>query len=250
MQHREGVARAVAGGEDDVLGVDLLRCSPVARRIARRDASTTTPRTAPPSMRRSTTRAPKRTSPPSRSISCAHPLDHADQAEGADVRLGDVADLLGRAGADELVDHLARQVARVADLAPELAVGEGAGAALAELHVRFRIEDAAPPQAPGVLACARARPCRARGRSAAGPSAPAAARQKMPHGPKPTTTGRGAAAGGEVGRRLGDRGGSAVSGAGRTCGSPAMAREHRRLVARRRSRPCRRRRSPPCLRAS
>src|SRR6185503_4455809 len=40
---------------------------------------------------------------------------------------------------------------RIADLAPELAVGERAGAAFAELHVRFRVEDAAPPQPPGVL---------------------------------------------------------------------------------------------------
>ena len=56
----------------------------------------------------------------------------------------------GAPARDELVDHLARQVARVADLAPQLAVGERAGAAFAELHVRFGIEDAAPPQAPGV----------------------------------------------------------------------------------------------------
>src|SRR5204862_6327876 len=81
----------------------------------------------------------------------AHAFDHADQPERADVRLGDEADLLGRAGADELVDDLACQVARVADLAPQLSVGKGAGAAFAELHVRFGIEDAAPPEAPGVL---------------------------------------------------------------------------------------------------
>jgi hypothetical protein len=69
----------------------------------------------------------------------AHLLDHADQAEGADVRLGHVEDLLGRAGLDELGQHLARQVARVADLAPQLAVAEGAGAAFAELHVRLGV---------------------------------------------------------------------------------------------------------------
>ena len=67
------------------------------------------------------------------------------------MRLGDEADLLGRAGADELVDHLAREVARIADLAPELAVGERPGAAFAELHVRLGVEHAAAPQAPGVL---------------------------------------------------------------------------------------------------
>src|ERR1700739_2793693 len=81
----------------------------------------------------------------------AQRLHHADQAEGADVRLGDEQDLLGRAGLDELGQHLAREVARVADLAPQLAVRERAGAALAELHVRLRIELALAPQAPGVL---------------------------------------------------------------------------------------------------
>ena len=42
-------------------------------------------------------------------------------------------------------------MARVLDLAVELAVGEGAGAAFAELHVRLRVEHALAPQAPGVL---------------------------------------------------------------------------------------------------
>ena len=42
-------------------------------------------------------------------------------------------------------------MARVADLAPQLAVAEGACAAFAELHVRLRIQLAAAPQAPGVL---------------------------------------------------------------------------------------------------
>src|ERR1019366_4852503 len=81
----------------------------------------------------------------------AHLLDHAHQAKGADVRLGDVGDLGRRAGLDELVEYLACEVARVTDLAPELAVGKGAGAAFAELHVRLRIEDAAPPEPPGVF---------------------------------------------------------------------------------------------------
>ena len=80
-----------------------------------------------------------------------HLLDHAHQAEGADVRLGDVEDLLRRAGLDELGEHLARQVPRIADLAPQLAVAEGAGTPFAELHVRCRVEHAAAPQAPGVL---------------------------------------------------------------------------------------------------
>ncbi|MGT2494838.1 hypothetical protein ACU4GD_41620 [Cupriavidus basilensis] len=40
---------------------------------------------------------------------------------------------------------------RILDLAVQLAVGEGAGAALAELHVRLGIEHALAPQAEGVL---------------------------------------------------------------------------------------------------
>jgi hypothetical protein len=39
----------------------------------------------------------------------------------------------------------------VLDLAVELAVGEGAGAAFAELHVGFGVEGVLAPQAPGVL---------------------------------------------------------------------------------------------------
>ena len=80
----------------------------------------------------------------------AHLLDHADEAEGADVRLGDIQDFLGRAGLDELRQHLARQVARITDLAPQLAVRKGARAAFAELHVRLRVEYALAPQPPGV----------------------------------------------------------------------------------------------------
>jgi hypothetical protein len=77
-------------------------------------------------------------------------FDHLDQAEGADVRLADVDDFLRRAGLDELGQHLAAVVFRVLDLAVQLAVGEGAGAAFAELHVRFRVQLALAPEAPGV----------------------------------------------------------------------------------------------------
>ena len=51
---------------------------------------------------------------------------------------------------DEFLHDLAAEVARVLDLAVELAVAEGAGAAFAELHVRLRIELVLAPQAPGV----------------------------------------------------------------------------------------------------
>ena len=54
----------------------------------------------------------------------SHPLDHADEAEGADVRMREVKDFLRRAGLDELGQHLAPEEARVLDLAVELAVGK------------------------------------------------------------------------------------------------------------------------------
>ena len=81
----------------------------------------------------------------------AHLLDHADEAKGADVRLGHVENFFRRTGLDELGQHLAREMPRIADLAPELAVREGAGSAFAELHVRFGVEHALTPQPPGVF---------------------------------------------------------------------------------------------------
>ena len=62
----------------------------------------------------------------------------------------DIEDLRRRAGLDELLHHLAAEETRIADLAPQLAIGEGAGVALDELHVRLGIEHALAPQAPGV----------------------------------------------------------------------------------------------------
>ena len=50
-----------------------------------------------------------------------------------------------RACADELVQHLAAEMARVLDPAVQLAVGKGARPALAELRVGFLGQHAAPP---------------------------------------------------------------------------------------------------------
>ncbi|MNF41832.1 hypothetical protein D3C84_228700 [compost metagenome] len=80
-----------------------------------------------------------------------HGLDHAGQAEGADVRLADVEDFLRGAGLDEFGQDLAAMVLRVLDLAVQLAVGESPGTAFTELHVRFGVEHVLAPQAPGVL---------------------------------------------------------------------------------------------------
>ena len=76
---------------------------------------------------------------------------HGHQPEGADMGMGLGEDFLRRAGLDEFGQHLAAQMARVLDLAVELAVGKSAGAAFAELDIGFRVEHRAPPQAPGVL---------------------------------------------------------------------------------------------------
>ena len=81
----------------------------------------------------------------------AHGGDHAGQAEGADVRFAHVHDFFRRAGADELVHHLAPVELRVLDLAVELAVGEQPRPALAELHVGFGRQGLLAPQRPGVL---------------------------------------------------------------------------------------------------
>ena len=139
VQHRERVARAVADREHDVVGADFFAAGqrhPAHVTGAGRvgldqhvlDPAAETDLAAERLDRR------------------AHRLDHPDQPERADMRLADVGDLLGRAGFDELGDDLAAVVHRVADLAPQLAVGERARATLAVLHVRLRVEDLLAPQ--------------------------------------------------------------------------------------------------------
>ena len=80
-----------------------------------------------------------------------HVFHHFHQAEGANVRVGGVQNFGRRTGIDKLLQHLAPQVARVFDLAVELAVGKRPGAAFTKLHVAFGVELALAPQAPGVL---------------------------------------------------------------------------------------------------
>src|SRR5262249_58868979 len=87
---------------------------------------------------------------PQRVYRLAHPLHHGDEAEGADVRLAHVENFRRRASFHELREHLASEVARILDLAVELAVGKGPGATFAELDVGFRIEHRLAPEAPGV----------------------------------------------------------------------------------------------------
>src|SRR4029078_8963927 len=65
--------------------------------------------------------------------------------------LSDGKDLGRRAGRDELGQHLAIAVLVILDAAVELAIGEGAGTAFAELDIGIGVEGRAPPEVPGVL---------------------------------------------------------------------------------------------------
>src|SRR5690606_13098217 len=77
--------------------------------------------------------------------------DDTGQAKRADVRLADVQDFRRRAGTHEFLHDLAAIELRILDLAVQLAVGEKARAAFAELHVGFGRELALAPQRPRVL---------------------------------------------------------------------------------------------------
>ncbi len=143
LQHIERIAGAVADREHDVVRTDMLAiveddpahplaAVPVRSEVEIRDPAFETIFAAERLDRR------------------AQALDHGDEPEGADMRLADVQDLGRRARAHELLQHLAAMVGRVPDAAPELAVGKRARPALAELHVRFRVQHAAPPEPPGI----------------------------------------------------------------------------------------------------
>ena len=112
-QHRERVARAVPRREDDVFGGE--------RRAVVEDDAGDAPRS--PSVgvvcaaahgvgvrveHEADDPAAEAHVAAERDDLGAHLLDHRHQAERADVRLGDPGDLVGRAGGDELGDHLAR----------------------------------------------------------------------------------------------------------------------------------------------
>ena len=81
----------------------------------------------------------------------AQVLHHLDQLESADVGVGFHQYFGGRACSHKLLHHLASQVARVFDLAPELAVRKRACAAFAKLHIALRVKRVFAPQVPGVF---------------------------------------------------------------------------------------------------
>ena len=68
-------------------------------------------------------------------------LDHTHESKRSDVGMRFAENLFRRARLDELAQDLAAEKARILDLAIELAVRKGAGSALAELNVRFRVEN-------------------------------------------------------------------------------------------------------------
>ena len=139
VQHGEGVTRAVTEGEDDLMRHD---CFAVHQRHALYGAVFDL---YPGDTALETDFAAQRDD------FGAHALNHADEAEGADVGMCDVEDFLRRPRLDELLQDLAPEKARVFHLAVELAVREGSGATFTELNVRFRVELVAAPQLPGVL---------------------------------------------------------------------------------------------------
>ena len=81
----------------------------------------------------------------------AQVFNHLDQLEGADVRMCCKQNVARRARLHKLVHHFATQMARVFDLAVKLAVGEGACAAFAKLHIALGIQILFAPQSPGVF---------------------------------------------------------------------------------------------------
>ena len=128
VQHFEGVAGAVPERQDDLVGGDFLAIGQGdAAHVAGFDVQASDP-------------ALKADFAAERLDFTAHVFNHADQAESADVRPGDVENLGRCAGFYEFLKHLASEMARVFDLTVEFAVGEGTGAAFAELHIGFGVE--------------------------------------------------------------------------------------------------------------
>ncbi|KFB72302.1 MAG: hypothetical protein AW09_002510 [Candidatus Accumulibacter phosphatis] len=105
VQHREGVAGAVAECQDDLLGAQLLaarQCHATYSAVFDVQAAD----------------ALLKTDFAAELFDLAtHLFDHADQPEGADVRFADVENLRRGAGLDEFHQHLAPVVPGVLDLA-------------------------------------------------------------------------------------------------------------------------------------
>ena len=134
VKHFEGIARAVAYRQHHMVGRDMFTAAKHdAAHLPVVDIKVVDP-------------ALKADFAAQRVNAFAHSLHHANQPERTDVRLAHVEDFRRRAGLDEFRQHLAPEVARVLDLAVQLAVRKSARTALAELDVGFGIELARAPE--------------------------------------------------------------------------------------------------------
>ena len=156
VQHLEGRPGAVADRQDDMVGLEEAAVRQVKAAQALASAGQAVERDVVDPRLPAVFAAQLLDLP-------AQALDHGDQPEGADMRVGFPQDVVGRARGDELFQHLAAEEARVLDPAIELAVGERARAAFAELDVGFGIELRRGATGPRCPWCVRAPPCRDRG---------------------------------------------------------------------------------------
>ncbi|OIQ72317.1 hypothetical protein GALL_460590 [mine drainage metagenome] len=148
MQHGKGIACAVAQGQHAVVGAQRIR---LAAGLVEHAESAQLPGT------RGTVNFDVNDTLLKANFAAqgndlfAQVLYHPHQPEGANVRVSFDQNLWRRTGLDQLLHDLAPQMLRVPDLAPQLAIREGAGTAFAKLDVPPGIEDTLAPQAPGVL---------------------------------------------------------------------------------------------------
>ena len=143
MQHRKGIASAVANRQHNMIGRDVLAADQCyATRLL------PAPGQVDIDIQHLTAESNLTAQ---RFDCCPHFFNDAHQPKGADVRLADVQDFLGRTGFDKLIQHFAAVVFLIFDLAVQLTVGKRTGAAFTELHIRIGIQYAIAPQSPGVL---------------------------------------------------------------------------------------------------
>ena len=65
--------------------------------------------------------------------------------------LGNVQNFFRGASLNKLMQYFASVKFRIFNLAPQLAIGKGAGTTLPKLHIGFWVKNIFTPQAPGIL---------------------------------------------------------------------------------------------------
>ena len=78
----------------------------------------------------------------------AHVLDHRDQTERSDMRLGHIQNFFRRTRLHKLRQHLAAVMEFIRDLRIQLPIRKCPCTTLTKLHIRFRSENAFAPQTP------------------------------------------------------------------------------------------------------